>query len=75
MTEANVREAMTALKIKNCEGVDRIPQGVIAVGMNQHVTPFTVLFDLIYKTRRLPEQWLLAKVIPIHKNCISFTMK
>ena len=50
MTEANVREAMTALKIKNCEGVDRIPQGVIAVGMNQLVTQFTVLFDLIYKT-------------------------
>ena len=56
------------MKVKNSEGFDRIPQRVIREGINHLLKPLTNLFKLIYTQKQIPEQWLVAKTVPIHKK-------
>ena len=32
------------------------------------IEPLTSLFELVYKDQKLPGQWLISKIIPIHKK-------
>ena len=68
MLKENVLECLKDLKIKNCEGYDRIPQRVLADGAEILVNPLHKLFEKIYLQKCIPEQWSIAKVIPIHKK-------
>ena len=61
MTEENVLKVMKGLKMKNCEGVDRIPLRVLNEGAEILYKPMTVLMKLIYDERTVPDQWRLAK--------------
>ena len=63
------------IKTKNCEGYDRIPQRIFADGAEILVTPLTSLFEKIYNQKSIPEQWSLAKVIPIHKKGPKIMLK
>ena len=54
--------------MKNCEGYDRIPQRILIDGINILINPLTRLFNLIYRDCQIPEQWLIAKITPIHKK-------
>ena len=65
MKESDVFKAMQTLKIKNCEGHDRIPLRILADGKQFLLKP---LFQKIYQTKQIPEQWLISKIIPIHKK-------
>ena len=65
---ANIIAVVKTMKIKNCEGHDRIPQRIIIHGIELLKAPLAVLFDKIYNTKAIPEQWLISKVIPIHKK-------
>ena len=65
MLQSDVLKAVNSLKIKNCEGHDRIPQRVLIDGINHLITPLTIIFNNIYKTKVIPEQWLIAKITPI----------
>ena len=56
------------LKIKNSEGFDRIPQRILIDGMSELIKPFSILFNLIYTTNQIPEQWHMAKITPIYKK-------
>ena len=64
----SVRECITSLKIKNTEGFDRIPQRVLVDGIDYLLAPLTTLMNRIYEQKQVPEQWLVAKTIPIYKN-------
>ena len=68
MDQASIRTVMESIKIKNSEGYDRIPQRIIREGLELLLEPFTELFKKIYSQRTLPEQWLTAKTIPLHKK-------
>ena len=68
MSETNVMRCRTSLKIKNCEGVDRIPLRVLNDGARILCRPITALMYIIYETKRIPDQWRQAKIIPTHKN-------
>jgi hypothetical protein len=68
MNMDSLRSVMESTKIKNSEGFDRIPQRIIKEGLENLLVPFTQLFKKIYTQRSVPEQWLLAKTIPIHKS-------
>ena len=68
MSCANVLECLKEIKQKNCEGYDRIPQRILLDGAEILVTPLTILFGKIYNEKSIPEQWSIAKVIPIHKK-------
>ena len=68
MSESNVRKCLNGLKIKNCEGVDRVPLRILNDGAQYLSGPITSLLNVIYKTRRIPDQWRQAKIIPTHKK-------
>ena len=68
MQESDVETAINSLKNKNCEGHDRIPVRILADGKLLLLKPLTQLFRKIYQTRQIPEQWLISKIIPIHKK-------
>ena len=42
MTEDKVREAIQSIKLKNCEGLDRIPQRLLVDGLVYLIKPFAV---------------------------------
>ena len=48
------------LKIKNCEGYDRIPQRFLIDGIDILINPLSQLFSLIYRDKLIPKQWLIA---------------
>ena len=66
MTEIKVREVISKMKIKNCEGIDRIPLRILNEGAEILTKPLSKLFQLIYETKEVPDQWKIAKVIPTH---------
>ena len=68
MTELKVREILSKLKVKNCEGIDRIPLRILNEGAEILYKPLSKLFQLIYETKVVPEQWKIAKIIPTHKK-------
>jgi hypothetical protein len=68
MNEAKVRECLSELKTKNCEGFDRIPLCILKDGALMLCKPLSALFQKIYDTKSIPEQWKVAKVIPLHKK-------
>ena len=59
---------MSSIKVKNSEGFDRIPQRILVDGANELKLPLSILFAKIYDQKKIPEQWLIAKIIPIHKK-------
>jgi hypothetical protein len=67
MTEENVNKTLRGLKIKNCEGYDRIPLRVYNEGANYQ----TKTFNKIYNERKVLQQWKIAKVIPLYKKATS----
>ena len=74
MSENDILECVKQLKLKNCEGYDQIPQRFLIDGISILINPLTKLFSLIYSTKLIPEQWLIAKIVPIHttKSFFSF---
>ena len=59
MPTSEVKKCLESIKIKNTEGYDRIPQRVLADGIQHLLPPFTKLFDLIYKEKTIPEHYKL----------------
>ena len=68
MTESDIKECIRSIKVKNSEGYDRIPQRVLVDGEAQLLKPLSHLFYRIYQEKCVPEQWLVSKIIPIHKK-------
>ena len=68
MTETEVSTCLKELKTKNCEGFDRIPLRILKEGAPILSRPLSVLFHKIYVTKKIPDQWKIAKVIPLHKK-------
>jgi hypothetical protein len=68
MTKEDIIECMKSLKCKNSEGFDRIPQRILVDGMEHLINPITRLLALIYKETKIPEQWKVARTIPVFKN-------
>ena len=68
MSIDKIVEAVKSLKNKKCEGHDRIPQKILVDGIEILKFPLSYLFDQIYTTKKIPNQWLIAKVTPIHKK-------
>jgi hypothetical protein len=68
MTQENIAECIKSIKIKNYEGFDRIPQRVLVDGISNLLSPLTALFQFIYNERKVPDQWIVSKIIPIFKK-------
>ena len=48
MTKTDIISCVKMLKVKNCEGYDRIPQRVLIDGIDLLINPLTKLFSMIY---------------------------
>ena len=57
MTKSDVLECMSMLKPKKCEGFDMIPVCVLYDSLNTVIEPMSTLFNKIYTTTTIPEQW------------------
>ena len=68
MTGKRILECIKGLKIKNTEGYDRIPQRIIIDGGMVLCRPLENLFRLVYRDKCVPGQWLISKIIPVHKK-------
>ena len=68
MSKQEIIRCISSIKPKNSEGFDRIPQRILLDGIDHLLNPLSELFTLIYKFKEIPEQWLISKVIPIHKK-------
>ena len=68
MSSADVEECVKNIKIKNCEGYDRIPQRILVDGITVLINPLRILFSKIYNQKSVPQQWLISKIVPIHKK-------
>ena len=68
MNYNDVKESLSTLKSKNCEGFDRIPLRIINDAREILLPTLAILFKKIYEQKSIPEQWKVAKVIPIHKK-------
>ena len=53
---SDVKECLTDLKNKKCEGYDRIPLCVLRDSSEALIDPLSSLFDKIYNTCQIPEQ-------------------
>lgn len=63
-----ILDCLKSLKCKNSEGFDRIPQRILLDGAEILLGPLTTLFSKIYHQKCIPDQWLVAKTIPVFKN-------
>jgi hypothetical protein len=68
MSNNNILEAVNSLKNKNTEGHDRIPQRILIDGIELLKYPLSFIFNQIYNQKKLPQQWLIAKITPIFKK-------
>ena len=68
MSFSEVEKCIKSIKIKNCEGYDRIPQRVLNEGIEHLLSPLSILFRSIYNSKCIPEQWRFSKIIPVHKK-------
>ena len=62
MDSERIKECVKSLKIKNTEGYDRIPQRIIIDGLDCLDKPLTKLFELVYREKKVPGQWLISKI-------------
>ena len=68
MNQNDVKECILSLKSKKCEGFDRIPVCILVDAEELLLPPLTTLFKLIYEQKTIPDQWKMAKIIPIFKK-------
>ena len=63
MKKADVKECINLLLNKKCEGFDRIPVCVLKDSKDLLLDPLSDLFNKIYTTGVIPEQWKVSKII------------
>ena len=68
MSRVRIIECVKGLKMKNTEGYDRIPQRIIIDGLESLGKPLEKLFAMIYRDKKVLGQWLISKIIPVHKK-------
>ena len=68
MSKLDVKSFIDLLSNKTCEGFNRIPVYVLYDAHEMLLDPMASLFDKIYNTKFIPEQWKVSKIIPIYKK-------
>jgi hypothetical protein len=61
-------EIMKNLQQKNCYGCDRIPLRILRDGYSVLGKPVYALMNKIYEQKKIPEQWKMSRIIPLHKR-------
>ena len=68
MSANDVEICLNELSSKKCKGFDRIPVCMLLDARVSLLPPMVLLFSEIYRTCKIPDQWKVAKIIPIFKK-------
>jgi exonuclease III len=68
ITEELVSKVIDDLKAKRSQGYDRCPVVMLKDGKQELLTIITILMRKVIINGAVPEQWKIAKVIPLHKK-------
>ena len=68
MTKIDVEKCMADLNGKKSEGFDRIPVCCLFDACESLLNPMANLYEKIYDTGTIPEQWKFSKIIPTFKK-------
>jgi hypothetical protein len=68
ITMQKTQDTMKNLKLKNCYGCDRIPLRILRDGYSILGKPVYELMLKIYTQKKIPEQWKMSRIIPLHKK-------
>ena len=68
MLENDVRVCLSELKNKKCEGFDRIPLCMLPDARVKLLPPRPASSVKFLRSCKIPEQWKVAKIIPIFKK-------
>ena len=68
INEEIVASVIDSFDQKRCEGYDRIPLQFLIDGKEELLTVITLLMKKIMNTGKVPDQWKIAKVKPLHKK-------
>jgi hypothetical protein len=63
-----VLQTMITLKSKKCFGYDNIPLLVLKYGAEVLASPYSTLFEKVYQTKELPDQWKISRTVPLFKK-------
>jgi hypothetical protein len=59
---------MNSLKSKKCYGYNNIPLLVLKDGAEVLASPLSKLFEKIYQTKEIPDQWKISRTVPLFKK-------
>ena len=68
MSPSDVSACLNDLISKKCEGFDRIPLCLLYDCRAALLPPLTILFQKIYVTGFIPDQWKVSKIVPLLKK-------
>ncbi len=63
-----VSRIMDQTKTKSSYGFDNIPMRILKEGAIHLAKPYHKLMEMIYRTKIVPEQWKVARILPLHKK-------
>ena len=68
ITIEKVKRILDSLPAKRCYGYDRVPLVFLKDGSEVLAPIITDLMKKIYEEKRAPEQWKIARILPLHKK-------
>ncbi len=68
ITAEKVKKILDNLPAKRCCGYDRIPLVFLKDGAEALTSIVTDLMKRIFEEKRVPEQWKVARILPLHKK-------
>jgi hypothetical protein len=63
-----VLQTMNSLKSKKCYGYNNVPLLVLKDGADVLASPLSQLFEKIYQTKEIPDQWKISRTVPLFKK-------
>jgi hypothetical protein len=68
ITVEKVKKVLESLPAKRCYGYDRVPLVFLRDGADILAPVVTSLMVKIFEEKRAPEQWKIARILPLHKK-------
>ena len=65
MSRTDVKECLSNLPNKKCEGFDRMPVCMLLDARDVLLDPLSSLFTKVYASGKIPDQWKVSKIILI----------
>ena len=68
VSEDSILKSLLGLNISKATGNDNVPARYLRDAANEIVTPITYLINLSLKTKQIPSDFNVARVVPLYKK-------